>query len=92
MLVDVGCGDGRVINFWLNSGYKNPIVGIEIDGATARSTSDRMARYSNVEIIHGDASKANLEGTVFYLFNPFIGQMMVNFERRRRGCPGKIII
>src|SRR5262249_50191029 len=29
VLVDVGCGEGRVINFWLSRGLKNSIVGIE---------------------------------------------------------------
>ena len=92
VLVDVGCGDGRVINYWLYCGLRNRIVGIEIDPATAHSTAKRLARYSNVEIICGDASGVDLDGTVFYLFNPFGGRMLADFERRRRGRPGKIII
>src|SRR5688572_19680524 len=29
VLVDIGCGEGRVINFWLSRRVKNPIIGIE---------------------------------------------------------------
>ena len=31
VLVDVGSGKGRVLNFWLQKGLRNRIVGIEID-------------------------------------------------------------
>ena len=31
VLVDVGCGKGRVINWWLRKGCRHRIIGIELD-------------------------------------------------------------
>jgi hypothetical protein len=39
--VDVGCGEGRVINFWLSRYPSNPIVGIEANQVAARSAARR---------------------------------------------------
>jgi hypothetical protein len=72
VLVDIGCGKGRVVNWWLSQGYTNQIVGIEIDERIAWKTKHRLRRHKNVTIICGNAL-ANLprNGTIFYLFNPF---------------------
>src|SRR5215469_3193350 len=72
VLVDIGCGKGRVINWWLSRGLHNSIIGIELDETVAKATQRRLRRYTNVKIISGDAI-ANLpeNGTIFYLFNPF---------------------
>jgi hypothetical protein len=72
VLVDVGCGKGRVINWWLSRGFDNQIFGIELDPKIANETSHRLRHYPNVKIIFGDAVlRLPEEGTVFYLFNPF---------------------
>lgn len=72
ILVDLGCGKGRVINWWLSQGLQNRIVGIELDELVAKATGTRLRRYKNVEIIHGDVlAHLPQEGTIFYLFNPF---------------------
>jgi hypothetical protein len=73
VLVDVGCGKGRVIHWWLMQGWTNPMVGLEIDPAVAAGTRWRFRHRSNVTILTGDAV-ANLpaEGTIFYLANPFM--------------------
>ncbi len=72
VLVDVGCGAGRVINQWLRIGFQNPIYGLEIDERLGARTRRRLRRFKNVSIIIGDAVE-NLpaDGTVFFLFNPF---------------------
>src|SRR5215467_3511629 len=31
VLVDVGCGKGRVINAWLREDYANRLIGVELD-------------------------------------------------------------
>jgi len=93
VLVDIGCGDGRVISFWLNLGLKNQIIGVEIDEQTAKSTQRRFSRYQNVKIIHGNgASHPPESGTLFYLFNPFGGSEMLAFERALRGRNVRIMI
>lgn len=72
VLVDMGCGKGRVINWWLGQGLRNQIIGIELDPEIAAQTRRRLRKYSNVRIVTGDAIE-NLpgEGTVIFLFNPF---------------------
>lgn len=81
VLVDAGCGDGRVISYWLSRGFKNKLVGIEIDKDTAKDCAMRFARFKNVEIIHGDASELAQQsgGTIFYLANSFSGEMVKRF-------------
>jgi SAM-dependent methyltransferase len=72
VLVDIGCGKGRVINWWLHRGYRNKIVGIELDPTIADQTRRRLRRHNNVAIITGDAIEHfPSNGTVFYLYNPF---------------------
>ncbi len=72
MLVDIGCGKGRVINFWLHQGLTNRLIGLELDPDVATAAQQRLAPYRNVQIIVGDAIE-NLptDGTLFYLYNPF---------------------
>jgi hypothetical protein len=80
VLVDVGCGQGRVINFWLDCKLKNRIIGIELDEDIALKTRERLLRYKNVFIVGGDASEhCPADGTLFYLYNPFNGDVLVNF-------------
>jgi len=81
VIVDIGCGRGRVINYLLFRKYKNKIIGIEYDQPTASKLKKRMARYKNVNIIYGDAiDNIPKEATVFYLFNPFEEKLMIRFR------------
>lgn len=94
VLVDVGCGDGRVLAYWLHRGIKNRIVGIEIDPATALDTSRRFQRFKNVEILCGDAADLVREssGTLFYLFNPFHGRPLERFASAFRATQGSRVV
>jgi hypothetical protein len=72
VLVDVGCGRGRVLNWWLSLGWQNRMVGVELDPAVATATRRRLRRFRNVEIVTGDA--VNLtpsDATICFLYNPF---------------------
>lgn len=72
VIVDVGCGRGRVINYLLSRGLKNEIYGLELDPDVAADTAARLAKYGNVRIVVGDAiENLPLQGTLFYLYNPF---------------------
>jgi hypothetical protein len=72
VLVDVGCGQGRMINYWLEKKTNNRIVGIENDEGIADTTRERLKKYRNVEIICGDATQCTpLDATFIYMFNPF---------------------
>ncbi|HVH14085.1 MAG TPA: class I SAM-dependent methyltransferase [Longimicrobium sp.] len=80
VLVDVGCGRGRVINWWLGRGLRNHIVGLEIVPAVAAATARRLVQHPNVEILCGDAvDLIPPEGTFFYLYNPFDARVMRRF-------------
>lgn len=92
VLVDVGCGDGRVINYWLSRGLANRIVGIEIDEDVAAATARRYVKHPRVSIIHGDAANADTGGTVFYVYNSFVGEPLKRFAESLRGKPAKIIL
>ncbi|MCX8129374.1 MAG: methyltransferase domain-containing protein [Clostridia bacterium] len=83
VLVDVGCGKGRVINYWLSQKYKNRIIGLELDPKIAAKTSAQLKRHKNVRIISGDAiSNLPPYGTIFYFYNPFCEEKVKSFENR----------
>ena len=71
VLVDVGCGRGRVLSWWLRQGYRNRMIGLEIDEEIAADTSRRLARYPRLSIVSGDAVE-NLPdaGTLYFLALP----------------------
>lgn len=92
VLVDVGCGKGRVINWWLSLGLRNRIVGIELDPEVASGTEKRLRRYDHVEIVNADATTAvPEEATLLYMYSPFDEGAMHRFKAdmerrfRRRG-------
>lgn len=83
VLVDVGCGKGRVINYWLSCGYTNKMYGLELDPQVAQDTALQFAHRLNVAVLPGDAV-INLpeDGTVFYFYNPFEPDKVISFEKR----------
>jgi SAM-dependent methyltransferase len=88
VVVDVGCGKGRVINFLLSRGVASTIYGIEIDPLIADATRRRLRRYRNVRILTGNALEClPPEGTVFYLFNPFYDYVLREFKDRLAALP-----
>ena len=83
VMVDVGCGKGRVINCWLGRAPHNRITGIELDEKIANQTRQRLRKYKNVTIIAGDAvQNIPADGTLFYLFNPFDAHILEAFKNR----------
>lgn len=81
VLVDVGCGKGRIINYWLSQGYVNKIYGLELDPAVAENTTMQFNNWGNVSIWSGDATlQIPQDGTIFYLYNPFSSEKFVEFE------------
>ena len=92
VLVDVGCGEGRVINFWLSQGWQNRMIGLEVVEAVAERTRTRYRKYTNVSIVTGDAL-ANLppNGTLFFLYNPFPEDVVARFEKAVRPLDARIV-
>ncbi len=83
VLVDVGCGKGRIINYWLSCKYKNEIIGLELDAEIAEKTASQFSHWDNVKIIAGDAIEhLPAHGTIFYFYNPFMEKQVEQFEKR----------
>jgi SAM-dependent methyltransferase len=80
ILVDVGCGKGRVINWLLRNHPANTIYGIELDPEVCASTTRRLRRFEQVQILCGDATTMlPSDGTIFFLFNPFDEHVLRRF-------------
>jgi len=94
VLVDVGCGKGRVIGWWLFQGFRNRIIGIELDPRVATVTAARFAGVSNVRVIAGDVlDNFPAEGTLFWLANPFGTPVMRAFrDRLKQAARGEVRI
>jgi SAM-dependent methyltransferase len=96
VIVDVGCGKGRSLNWLLDRYPENRIYGIELDPEICARTARRLRRRSKVTIVCGDASELlPPEGTLFYLFNPFDGAVMARFAAallERRSGKGATIV
>ncbi len=85
VLVDVGCGKGRVINYWLHMGCKNRIVGIELNERVADRARERLKGYPNVSIVAGDVLEHIPEdATLFFLYHPFGETVMEQFRAALR--------
>lgn len=79
ILVDVGCGKGRTFNWFLQQGWRNRMVGLEIVPELAAFTRSRLRSFANIEIVTGDVRTNLPRGTVYYLFNPFGADTMSVF-------------
>jgi hypothetical protein len=90
VLVDVGCGKGRVLNFWLREGLRNRMFGLEIDPEVAAWVAHRLRRFPNVTIVTGDAV-ANLppDASLLYMYNPFDEATMRRFKGRLEALDGR---
>jgi SAM-dependent methyltransferase len=95
VVVDVGCGKGRVLNFLLGLSGGNRIVGLELDPAIAARTRRRLRKYDRVRIISGDArTMIPPDGTIFYLYHPFNDVVLRDVLPRFKAvtAPGRPVI
>lgn len=86
VFVDLGSGLGHVsLLVSLLAGVESR--GIEVEAAYVASAQECAQRLhqSRVRFIHGDARTADLAvGTVFYLYSPFIGSILMDVLHRLR--------
>ncbi|MBL9177488.1 MAG: hypothetical protein JNM65_05445 [Verrucomicrobiaceae bacterium] len=91
VLVDIGCGKGRVISFWARRKFGRKLVGIELDPDAAQVSFKRFKSTSHVYIINGDAvENMPLDGTVFYLWNPFNEAVVQRFADKLIASAGQM--
>jgi hypothetical protein len=94
VIVDVGAGKGRSLNWLLGRFPANRIYGIELDPELAARTARRLRRHRKVTVVAADATRViPPEGTVFYLFNPFDAEVTARFAQAllERGRPATIV-
>jgi SAM-dependent methyltransferase len=93
VIVDVGCGKGRALNWFLDRYPENRIKGIELDPEICRKTARRLRRRANVTVLCGDApTLLPADGTIFYLFNPFDGEVMSRLAAALLALPEATIV
>ena len=77
-LLDIGCGDGKVINMAMQLKFKS-VIGIELDERSVQQAifnckqMQAMGNKVPFSIYHADASKYTIPGgtNVIFMFNPF---------------------
>ena len=89
-LLDVGCGTGRVLSFFVQSELAGHATGIELDPDIVEYARSWARRFANVDVLCGSALETPLAPyTHLYLFNPFDTKRAyaVHHENRRLGAP-----
>lgn len=77
VLVDLGSGLGRVaILAHLIAGARTYGIEIQEHLVDAARASSSALQLPGVSFVHADASEVDLEGTVFFLYAPFNGNML----------------
>ena len=80
VIADVGAGRGRVANFILDNFNPKKIILIEYDRRIASKLHRRLGQRKNVIVKNGDFRSVSLDNIdVFYLFNPFDKNLMIDF-------------
>ena len=92
VIVDVGCGRGRVLAHLLRYYPDHQVIGIEIDQGLAATTARRFRGEARCEVIAGDAvSVLPTDATLMFLFNPFgeddIERLRATLEARPPTAP-----
>ena len=83
VIVDVGCGKGRVFSYLLYKGLKNKMIGYEINKTVGDKTKKRLGRFKNVEIRSENIfDEFPEQGNIFYLYHPFKEAMMTDFKNQ----------
>ena len=79
-LLDVGCGTGRVLAYFLSRGFPGALAGVELDPQLAAVAQSWAANRDGVEVLQGSVLDLDLgRFTHFYLFNPFDSDVLQRF-------------
>ena len=81
--VDLGAGLGRVVILThLLTGAR--AKGVELQEPLVRSATQRCAQLGlpAISFVHADATRAEVDGSIFFLYAPFNGQMMTRALER----------
>ena len=82
-LLDVGCGAGRALAYFVEAGCAGAMTGVELDPVLARRAAKWAASFPQLEVVEGSAVDMPLAGfTHFYLFNPFDSCVLERFVQK----------
>lgn len=91
-LLDVGCGRGRALAYFVQAGLPGRITGVELDPSLSAQAFAWSKEYSRVEVAQGSVLELPLaQFTHFYLFNPFDSVVLVPFlEKIEKECANPV--
>ena len=79
-LLDVGCGAGRVLAYFLQKGYPGRATGVELDPQLASMAFSWVREHPTLRVLECNVLDIDLgEYTDFYLFNPFDAGVLQKF-------------
>ena len=79
-LLDVGCGAGRVLAYFVDAALPGRVTGVDLDPAIAAEAAAWSVRYPSVRVVAGSVLDLPLAGyTHVYLFNPFDTPVLAAF-------------
>lgn len=82
-LLDVGCGTGRTLAYFVEAGFPGHATGVELDPQIAAYARAWAQRFDNLSVICADAREIPLDAyTHVYLFNPFDTNVLLAFLAR----------
>lgn len=82
VLLDVGCGEGRVLTYLYLHKAKCRLMGVELDPDVAATAQKRVENCPGIQIRCANILEAKdlmQQVTVYYLFNPFNGKIFSKF-------------
>jgi len=81
VVIDLGCGAGRVLRWFLQIGFRKELYGIELDPKLAALAKAAFAQYKNVKVIRGNMCEdlPTLESLdiLLYAYNPLRREPML---------------
>lgn len=79
-VLDVGCGMGRALAYFVETGLPGRMTGVELDPALAEFATAWTKGKKNLQVICGDVLNIPLAPySHFYLFNPFDTAVLLKF-------------
>ena len=80
VFVDVGCAWGRMLGYLRKKTTISKFYGVELNDEIAKQAKHFFEKDSKVEIISGNVlNNIPVDGTIFYLFNPFNADVLDAF-------------
>lgn len=83
VIVDIGCGEGRILSYLYLRGYKNTkMIGVELDKEVTEIAKKRLAKCNNIEVLCAnalDCSDILSNATVIIMSNPFGADVVKQF-------------